>query len=317
MIAYKATKIQDFFVYTTLIISCKKSEKNAWALLARPLEKNDPNINWHPIHVWTNDKALNYEVSAMDFGKNYYSKQVKKPLNALIDPAVDIFAFQEMEKTSGRVQNDKPIFDSITSLMKAQAYELRVLPKRKTDLAIYHFSLISVVDTEIIQLLFSREEIEATEIDSTQFLANYIINKEQDVSKIRFIRSSSFEKSIIDYDKLHTFNCEVFSDYYESFYRNSLKDWKRTKVLIDNFRNKLWWPLFQAVSSQIESKFHKKSINLSWDKVNNRVEIQVVLSDDEIQFMNNDTKVQEIAKKALEDIYKYKGSFIFTSVLPF
>ena len=37
LIAYKAKRIQHFDVYTTLIISCKKSGDNAWALLAREL----------------------------------------------------------------------------------------------------------------------------------------------------------------------------------------------------------------------------------------------------------------------------------------
>jgi len=32
LVAYQTSKVQHFDVYTTLIISCKKSESNLWAL---------------------------------------------------------------------------------------------------------------------------------------------------------------------------------------------------------------------------------------------------------------------------------------------
>lgn len=35
IVAYKASRILDVYVYTALIISCKKSDKNAWALLSK------------------------------------------------------------------------------------------------------------------------------------------------------------------------------------------------------------------------------------------------------------------------------------------
>jgi hypothetical protein len=44
LVAYKSRPVQDFRVCTTLIISCKKSEQNVWALLARKKEAYDPNL---------------------------------------------------------------------------------------------------------------------------------------------------------------------------------------------------------------------------------------------------------------------------------
>jgi hypothetical protein len=40
LVAYQITNVQHVDVYTTLIISCKKSESNAWALLARGINLN-------------------------------------------------------------------------------------------------------------------------------------------------------------------------------------------------------------------------------------------------------------------------------------
>src|SRR5437879_1314212 len=42
LVAYKARPVQHFNVFTTLIISCKKSDQNVWALLARKKDPFDP-----------------------------------------------------------------------------------------------------------------------------------------------------------------------------------------------------------------------------------------------------------------------------------
>ncbi len=43
LVAYKASKIQQIDVYTTLLISCKKSDSDIWALLSRDINLKDPN----------------------------------------------------------------------------------------------------------------------------------------------------------------------------------------------------------------------------------------------------------------------------------
>ena len=62
LIAYQVAKVQHLDVYTVLIISCKKSESNVWALLSRKNNLNDPNYDWWPLHAWSNDKALAYQL---------------------------------------------------------------------------------------------------------------------------------------------------------------------------------------------------------------------------------------------------------------
>lgn len=317
LIAYKATQVQQFSVYTALIISCKKNESNVWALLSRPLQKNDPNRNWHPVHAWTNDKSLNFQISKPEFGTDYHARMGKKALSALEDPSVDIFSFQEMNRQSGSPKNDKAIFDSITSLMKAQAYEVRALPTRKTAPSVYHFSLISVVDTEVINLLFSEGKIEASEIESEQYLANYIINKKQDISRIRFIRASAFNKIISDYDKLHRFNCRVFSEYCDEFYDGALEDRNRTKVFIEEFRKIVWWKLHWTLHKNLGRDLKREDIDLSWNSINKYVEVNVPFGGDDLEFLNKDEESNKAIKKALSEVYRYHGPFHFSEDIPF
>lgn len=64
LIAYKAYQIkfpnsaEKIGIYTALIISCKKSEKNLWAMLFRDIDKKNPNMDWFPFKNWSNQKVL-------------------------------------------------------------------------------------------------------------------------------------------------------------------------------------------------------------------------------------------------------------------
>ena len=46
----------------------------------------------------------------------------EKKILVMQPPEVDVFAFQELNKKTGNPQNDKNIFSSLTTLMKAQSY---------------------------------------------------------------------------------------------------------------------------------------------------------------------------------------------------
>jgi hypothetical protein len=73
LVAYQVRRVQHFDVYTALLISCKKSETNAWALLCREIDLKDPNSNWHPLHAWSNDKAVAFQLDKPDYARAYHA----------------------------------------------------------------------------------------------------------------------------------------------------------------------------------------------------------------------------------------------------
>lgn len=208
LLAYKVSKVQHLSVYTTLLISCKKNEQNVWALLARDINLTDPNTDWWPLHTWSNDKPIAYEFSQAGQSRSYHD-QLKElgVTEALSIPAVEVFAFQEMKRSGGAPQNDKNIFNAVISLMKAQAYELSALPQRRKAPAVYQFNLLSVVDSDLVRLRFSDEEIHPESIDSEHYIARYIIKKKESFSRVRFLKASSFKNALADYNRLHSGNC--------------------------------------------------------------------------------------------------------------
>lgn len=311
LIAYKVKPIGSIQLYTTLVISCKKSESNCWSFLSRNINKKDPNKNFMPLHVWSNNKPSSYQMERSDFPKKYYDAAIKAGIKSVLKPEFDVFAFQEMDKQSGAPKNDKAIFSSITSVMKAQSYELNALPKRKKEHCIFQFSLLNVIDADLIKIDFEHATPKASSIDEITYISNYIINKKEDSSRIHFVAAESFEKILQDYNNLHSFNHEFLTGQYADFFRDAIKISQKRKVLEDDF--------FETIKLKIQLEWFRnfkkfpeiKTCSLLWGKAENEIFISITTSDNDhsIDELSNMPKIKTIFAKALVDVYKYSGNF--------
>lgn len=317
LVAYKVTKIHHFDVYTVLIISCKKSEQDAWALLARPINLKDPNSDWWPLHAWSNDRALQYQLSQPGAAKRYQDAMNGRGVaNVLNVPEVEVFAFQEMDKKSGKPHNDKNIFNAVTSLIKAQAYELTALPTRKKSPSVYQFNLLSVVDSELIRLMFDKGSIRASEIEAEHYLARYIVRKKEIFSRIRFIQSRAFEKALEDYGRLFSQNCVWFEEQLSDFYKDIEKSSDKMAVSSDDFIRQVKWPLRWRVRKILETDIEVIDTYFFWSKANESLTVNFNLSSEVVDFMNSDAECRQAIQKALAKVYRYPGPFTVTD-LPF
>lgn len=322
LIAYRVAKIDndEIEVYTVLIISCKKSEENAWALLARNINLKDPNTDYWPLHCWTNDVALGYQLAISGKPKKYHEGvRIHGVTDAAADPQVEVFAFQEMSKINGSPRNDRAIFNSLTSLVKAQAYEISALPARKKSKAVYQFNLISVLGTDMYRLMFADAGggVKAVAIESEQYIARYIVAKRESFSRIRFLTEDGFSESLDDYGRLHAANARWFAGEYADFYRDIVCDDKRTEVLMSKFHDKVRFP----VKWRLERKFKNISYDdkplLSWNLDFSDLSVEYMYGDDVLDFMNEDEDINNIVAAALKAIYRYEGSFKFRFEIPF
>lgn len=318
LVAYRVTRIQHFDVYTVLIVSCKKSEANAWALLAREINLKDPNSDWWPLHAWSNDKALAFQLAASGRAKAYHeAAQEKGVVDALSLPGVEVFAFQEMDKTTGKAQNDKPIFSAITSLMKAQAYELSALPGRKKAPAVYQFNLLSVVDTDLVRLQFTGHEIKQTEVDTEHYLARYIIRKREVFARIRFIRARFFGATLEDYGRLHIANCKWFSSECDGFYSSILRDGDRANILLEDFSRRIRFPVGWRLQERFKQDYDLSKPAFYWDSSADIPRIGFDLPDNVIEYMSEDDITRQYLAAALKSVYRYDGSFSVSFDIPF
>jgi hypothetical protein len=323
LIAYRVSRLdkEEIDLYTVLIISCKKSDENSWALLARDANLNDPNTDYWPLHAWTNDSALNYQLNRPKKAKDYHKgMHALGAGNAIADPDVEVFAFQEMNKISGAPKNDKAIFSAITSLVKAQAYELSSLPSRKKNKSIYQFNLISVVETELYRLMFAKQgnEIKCSKIDSELYIARYIFSKRESFSRIRFLTANAFTDALNDYSQLHSANAKWFSREWGAFYENIIKDPNRIKALENEFYTKIKIPIKLRIQEQFRNlpKFFEEPI-LSWNEEKDLLEISYFVPDEVERWMNNSPEINSTVRNALQSVYQYTGPFQFADSIPF
>jgi len=319
LVAYRARKAADVDVFTTLIISCKKSDKNVWALLARQRNRDDPNIDWWPAHIWSNDPVCNFMVNQTGWREQYHRRARQLGVQrALAEPEVDIFAYQEMNRESGAPQNDKPIFASVTSLMKAQSYELDALPQRKKRPSAYQFNLLTVVDTELVRLLFREHDVTASPVSDEQYIASYIIKKRDTVARIHFVTLGEFSAVLEDYSRLHLANGTIFAEDKGSFYDGVLCDPDRVALFAGNFSKAVDWALNWRIRAHSPGHAKLQPAILSWDENQGRAEVGVDTSPEGLAFLSGDADARRVVAEALKRIYRYEGPFDFgNSEIPF
>ncbi len=319
ILAYKVSIREDIYYYTTLIISCKKSDDNSWVLVSRDIDFDEPNSNWWPLHAWTNDVVLKEVISHEIKGRDYYELMYDdKQISVMSHPNADIFAFQEMSKKNGRPQNDKKIFSSITSLMKAQSYEIGALKTRKKHACIYQFNLVSVIDSELIRLHLNDNEIKQLNTNSEEMVARYIIKKQEQFFRIRFVKASSFGEYIKDYNMLHKANVELFQKRRDNWFEDAIKDSSKVSILKAEFANKIGRKIFLASNYAVSRQDVMDYMEVVWETGKNKVRIFITEDESITKNLNSNEDLFVETKLILLDVFRYEGKFYFsTDSLPF
>lgn len=323
LIAYRVTRFDgdEVELYTVLIISCKKSDENAWALLTRDANLKDPNTDYWPLHAWSNDPGVTYQLARPGKGKAYHEgMRAFGVVDAVADPQVEVFAFQEMNKVTGAPKNDKAIFAAMTSLVKAQAYELSSLPGRKKTKAVYQFNLISVLDSDMYRLMFAANGpgIASFKLESEQYIARYIVSKRESFSRIRFITKRAFPSTLDDYARLHAANVKWFSEEQSAFYKDIMKDSGRVQALNKLFNVKIKHAVKWRVETQFKNvKNFDEEPFLFWNEKAGTLEVSYFESDDVERWMNDSPEIRKVIGDALKKIYRYAGPFQIAFGVPF
>lgn len=316
IIAYKATKVRDVLVYTTLIISCKKNEENVWALLVKNIKPNDPNIDYEPLKNWSNHPVLNYEL-------NFNNKEkIGVPDGIVYEKSFNVtknvFAFQEMSKKSGRSNNDKNIFNSITSLMKAQSYELTSLSSRKKERSVYFFHLMSLIDSEMILLDCEGDEIHPSETESHTIISNYIINGESTASKINFMTLNGFLTNEIYYQKLHEYYVTYINKCFSNFYNDAFSNIDKRKILT----KELWHKYGAKLSLEVMRGFKvydRFSIDDIWPSDDSLI-VEITTKSSQLnELLEGSEKIKEQLRIYIEDVFNMKVNkkIAFIDDIPF
>lgn len=308
IVARKSDEVGEIEVWTIAIASCKKTSLT-WAMLSRPTEAEDSYEEDHwPQHLWTNDPALQYMLDDLGWETDYTEAlQAANCLAAASEFERSIFAFQQMKSDDGSPKNDTPIFECVTSLLKAQAYEIGALHGLWSGKILCQFNLLSVLDGDLIRLDFEAEDSapQAAPIDRQTYLARYIIDRKATTARIRFARLQGLDVELDELDRQHEANVAFFRGLRESFFPDALADSNKRAALASGLLKQIGWRLTLRGASQ-------EHLTLGWNK-SRRIPVLRIreLRQNEIDSMNGDAERRRTFSKLLEEHYKYSGDSEF------
>lgn len=122
IVAYKRKLSGDIACYTYLIVSCKKASKSSWVFLTTDMDTTNEEFDPCPVEIVASEPGIqnliNREKSLAV--KLLMSMDIYRKIS---DTPHKVLAFQQFHRESHRPEDDKRIFDSIITTIKAANYE--------------------------------------------------------------------------------------------------------------------------------------------------------------------------------------------------
>lgn len=325
LIAYKVAELKEFSVVTGVIVSCKKTIKRKWAFLTRKYHKN-PNKDMRPIHHWSNVVSFTYLLNQEGARNSLHMALAKVAPLLWEDPSREVFGTQELipigkkNGSSDEVDhydhaNDQAFFSSICTLMKAQAYEADRLADRQVKPRIYVFSLLSVMDGELIEVDYDGKAPVARDVDSQPYIAHYIINNREQFSRINFVSIGALDKAIAECGEAHEAMVKHLEKAHIEFYQSCIKDNAIRRYLLPQFAKRIH-SLF-AIYAPALGKIDADDINLIYENGIARIAVFTNADAEEVAKANADARFRKSLARALLSIYRYEGEFEIVEDVPF
>jgi hypothetical protein len=179
-----------------------------------------------------------------------------------------------------------------------------------------------LVSTDFVRLHFSENKIEPTSRAYEQYVARYIVNKQQTTARIHFSTIGALPDAVSEYDRLHSANVAIFNAEDARFYADVFTDAEHMLVLVDDFRDEIKldvvWALRPETAQKRESlDWSVSAMELVWVDAEKLVAIEADITADEAAKLNGNEPLKKKTAKALAKIYRYTGAFKFARSWPF
>ena len=335
ILAYKlySDKTEDIDYVTTLIISCKKSDKYKWCFLSRDMDANDCNINFTPFHYCTSDERLSYMTDnyldvILDRYKRHRAVKCLYTFNNLV------FAYQQLGETVPKNDQQKygkllavkneDIFNSISTTIKAISNEKksRLEAYDYTDRQRYYtFHAISVFEGEMYNAHFDSDgAVDVKKISHIKYLNRHIVDGVDDFYIVHFINREIFDYRLKLFDYMHEENVRTIPQYIPAFYKDIFED--RHKAYI--FERPCSLDICYHIELLANCGTHRMPTQsplsmLSYTLKNGILELGIndsyYHSDEMLNELNSNEALRKEVGALLQEYYRYSGEFVFTKGL--
>ena len=311
LIVYKVKSGENVDVVTSLLISCKKDSEHVWAIMSRARPTQDPNMDWDPVHSWTNNEVLDSYMVSTEWRNKYVSGNDRLE-KEIFSTSRQAFAFQLVTLDGESPKNDRPIFESLTDLMKALDHELSILPKRMKKNRIYIFNLATVVDAPIYEVAYDENPPVAKEITEFRHLARYIVRKAELAARIQIVSQKNLAALASTYDELATFNSIYFNNLVSEAYTDVIRNPSVQSILGKRLTKAIRWKINRFLRDQSEPALGlKDQITISYNKSEKILVLNLPFEYDSADILNADKDLMRDISEDLKELIRYRGQFRF------
>ena len=295
------------------MISCKKSDKYLWAFLTRKVKETDPNIDPLPIEYITNSGILKIQQSERKF-KDYVLQYMNSDQTLVRVHSVtnNIFAFQEIDEVKGVPQNDRNIYESVISSIKAMEYEKKAALSRKKQPVVYLFHLVSVFCGNMVEVDMS-DNLQIDQSNHLKYLNRFIIDNKEGFHIVHFVSRNVLDEVVSFFDDYHKINVDLHKQYIDHFRKNFLQEYAYRNL----FRVKIEHELLQKIRSHVRwiyrfDDIEIPRIHMFSDEKYMTLRIALPVENDEIiERLNSDEQLMSDTESVLQKLARYSGRIIY------
>lgn len=321
VVAYKKNRKDNTMFYTYLIISCKKATESSWVFLTSDHDSCDEDFDRCPIEMLFSDRGIQ---ALLDNEKAVMVEKLNEisSLQSICDAPHRVLAFQQINRKSFKDEDDKRIFSSIITAIKAAAYERKsILELRESDLDIcVNFNLLSIFEGGLKENYRNEMTNEVNDIQEIKYINRHIIDDVDRPYRVHFISDTAFELILEQYDQA----AEDIADYYTSLqievYNDVFSDDKyyRIERAWINFSTELAHEMYETTTNiDVQSYFNNGFItNFHFSGEEEKLIIYWDFSlftnpDSIVLELNENEQFKEMTSKKLKKFFRYNGAFAF------
>jgi len=262
IVAYKKRLAGETICYTYLIVSCKKSAQSSWVFLTSDSGNAEEDFDPCPLGVAVSAPSINALISTE---KSLASNLLLElgPYQTICSAPHKVLSFQQINRKSHRPEDDKQIFASIITTIKAAAYEKKyaLAHRHNAGDVCLDFHLLSVFEGGLKENYRNNSTNEIHDISEIKYINRHIIGDTDQFYRVHFISNDFFEEAVEQYDRA----AETLPDYYTAlcseFFNDIFSETKKTRLapFWEAFKGELFEEMFEERVCEDDQYYYNNS----------------------------------------------------------
>lgn len=287
-----------------LVISCKKSETDFWTFMTS--QNNGVVV---PVEYKTKDKIVRYFLNNEEDVFRAVASKYSGFTSVMTLPEM-VRAFQQIVISTYKPNNDKHIYDSIITTIKAAEYE----ENHSKEDALYF--MLSVFEGEMVKNDFDTGV--SSVIDDIKYVNRHYIGSDDRYYCVRFIKLGVLDTILDEYDKVAEELPHILDELRNEFEKDVFKQPGRWKYFWSELEHKFFESLYEhyELTDSFLSSFSTNSTDIRpYQAKSGKLHLAFDLSLFEgpascAQDINKDEFCRNLMAKLLKEYYGYEGKFV-------